>query len=132
MLGMFGSRSGKRAGDAGRRAISDPQRSLPSSSHNPEERYTLCTDSPPMRHRYPALFGCAVEKVAKVWAAPISQSAAYLPAGLADELRQWKVECKDPSPNAFIFPMPTAAPWTRRTTNTGFSSLWRRSLAFPG
>jgi hypothetical protein len=71
MLGMFGSRSGKRAGDAGRRAISDPQRSLPSSSHNPEERYTLCTDSPPMRHRYPALFGCAVEKVAKVWAAPI-------------------------------------------------------------
>ena len=29
-----------------------------------------------MRHRCPALFGCAVEKVAKVWAAPISQSAA--------------------------------------------------------
>ena len=28
----------------------------------------------------------------------------YLPQGLANELWQWKQECPDPSPHAFIFP----------------------------
>ena len=65
---MFGSRSGNRAGDAGRRAISDRQRSFPSSSYNREERYTLCTDSPSLcdagiRHCSAA----PSRKVAKVW-----------------------------------------------------------------
>jgi integrase len=35
---------------------------------------------------------------------PKSLGKVHLPVGLADELRQWKTECKDPSPNAFIFP----------------------------
>ena len=28
----------------------------------------------------------------------------HLPQGLADDLRLWKRDCPDPSPNAFIFP----------------------------
>jgi integrase len=35
---------------------------------------------------------------------PGSLSKVHLPDGLAGELRRWKVECKDRSPEAFIFP----------------------------
>jgi integrase len=34
---------------------------------------------------------------------PKSLGKVHLPVGLADELRQWKAECKDASPDAFIF-----------------------------
>lgn len=35
---------------------------------------------------------------------PRSLTKIHLPDGLAGELRRWKVECKDASPEAFIFP----------------------------
>lgn len=35
---------------------------------------------------------------------PGSLSKVHLPGGLAAELRRWKLECKDRSPEAFIFP----------------------------
>ena len=35
---------------------------------------------------------------------PGSLSKVHLPIGLAAELRRWKLECKDRSPEAFIFP----------------------------
>ena len=35
---------------------------------------------------------------------PGSLSKVHLPDGLANELRRWKLECKDRSPEAFIFP----------------------------
>jgi integrase len=35
---------------------------------------------------------------------PGSLSKVHLPDGLADELRRWKLECKNRSPEAFIFP----------------------------
>ncbi|HEV2326146.1 MAG TPA: site-specific integrase [Terracidiphilus sp.] len=35
---------------------------------------------------------------------PGSLSKVHLPNGLASELRRWKLECKDRSPEAFIFP----------------------------
>jgi integrase len=34
---------------------------------------------------------------------PKSLGKVHLPDGLADELKQWKLECPDPSPEAFIF-----------------------------
>ena len=39
-------------------------------------------------------FGKTVKSLGKV----------HLPDGLADDLRQWRLECPDPSPKAFIFP----------------------------
>ncbi len=39
-------------------------------------------------------FGKTVKSLGKV----------HLPDGLADDLRQWKLECPDPQPKAFIFP----------------------------
>ena len=33
-----------------------------------------------------------------------SLGKVHLPDGLADDLRQWKLECPDPSPKAFMFP----------------------------
>jgi len=35
---------------------------------------------------------------------PGSLSKVHLPDGMASELRRWKLECKDRSPEAFIFP----------------------------
>ena len=35
---------------------------------------------------------------------PGSLSKVHLPDGMANELRRWKLECKDRSPEAFIFP----------------------------
>jgi integrase len=33
-----------------------------------------------------------------------SLGKVHLPDGLAEDLRQWKLECPDPSPKAFMFP----------------------------